>query len=73
MKEERVESFIFTWLNVGLISSPSIFARWFTFIGELEKPCVRLKIALRQVKTILPGLRSEEIEKEENTREQVPV
>lgn len=63
------ESFIFVWHSVACISCPLIFARWFTFIGELEKLSVRLKIALRQVKMILPGLRSEEMEKEKNTRE----
>ncbi len=61
--------FYFSHGTVLAASCPWIFAQWFTFIGELEKLSVRLKIALRQVKMILPGLRSEEMEKEKNTRE----
>lgn len=38
-------------------------------MGELEKLGVRLEIALRRVRVILPGLRSEEMGKEKNTRE----
>lgn len=68
-----IKTFIFKRLSVHHISCPWIFVWGFTFIGEPEKLSVRLKIALRQAKTILPGLRSEEMEKEKNTREQVPV
>lgn len=68
-KGEQENVFLSARRGVGCISCPWIFARWFTFIGELEKLSVRLKIALRQVKMILPGLRSEEMGKEKNTRE----
>lgn len=34
-----------------------------------QKHPVRLKIAVRQVKVILPGLRSEKMEKEKSTRQ----
>lgn len=51
------------------ISCPGIFLQCFTVIGEVDRVCVRLKMALRQVKMIPSGLRSEEMGKERNTRE----
>lgn len=62
-KEHAKVRFSHGWLS----AVPGYFPP-FTFTGEVEKLGVRLEMALRQVKTILSGLRSEEMEKERSTR-----